>query len=193
MEGSLTKKEIIILALRITALYVFTLALAQLNPFLTSIASFFTLSDSFDSYPKVFLILGILSPLPYLLAAGGLWRFAPELADRILPGSLEHLIETNGANLSDAEAFCISLLGLFILASAIPALSQIVFATLWPHLDATYAKAITNPYSGEKQSLIPWSNIVYMCVRLAIGLWFTLGSVGILNLIKKVRYLGRSA
>jgi hypothetical protein len=85
MEGSLTKKEIIILALRITALYVFTLALAQLNPFLTSIASFFTLSDSFDSYPKVFLILGILSPLPYLLAAGGLWRFAPELADRILP------------------------------------------------------------------------------------------------------------
>jgi hypothetical protein len=106
---------------------------------------------------------------------------------------LEHLIETNGANLPDAEAFCISLLGLFILASAIPALSQIVFATLWPHLDATYAKAITNPYSGEKQSLIPWSNIVYMCVRLAIGLWFTLGSVGILNLIKKVRYLGRSA
>lgn len=189
----MSRKEITILALRITALYFFILTLAQIAPFITSISFLFISNDQTDIGTKTFFLSGIFPLLIYFLAAGGLWHYAPKLAGLILPIAVEPSPEPGERNLRDTETFCISLLGLFILASAIPSLAKILFATIWPHLDTTFAKTMANPFTAEKKALIPFADIVYLTVRLTIGFWFSFGSQGILGLIRKVRQMGRPA
>lgn len=188
----MNKKEIAILALRITSLYFAILTLAQITPFLSSLPFLFPSdysADSTDLGTKTFLFSGILSLLVYFLAAGGLWRYAPKLADLILPGPPGQSPEPREMDLHSIEVFCISLLGLFILASAVPSLARIVFAAVWPQLDTAYN--LTSTFAGERKVLIPYSEIISLVVKLAIGFWFTIGSAGILGLIKRVRELGR--
>ena len=108
MEGILSKRDIAILAIRIAALYFFITAIALTAPLLSSVSFLFTPNDQTDFGTATFLLSGILSLIIYFLAAGVLWRYAPKLADLILPRKPESTIEPGESNLSDIQPFCIS-------------------------------------------------------------------------------------
>ena len=176
----MNQKEIAILALRITALYFFILTLAQIIPFLSALPMLFNVRDSGDFGSRAFMLAAIPNLLVYLLAAGGLWRFAPKLAELILPGPAVAPSEQGEISLYQIEVFCISLLGLFILASAVPLLAKMIFSILLPQFDLSYRKIVRSLNPNEVVSLIPYSAIFYLAVKTAIGIWFTFGSAGIL-------------
>jgi hypothetical protein len=67
---------------------------------------------------------------------------------------------------------------------------RILAAVFFPALNSKYPM-IANGMGGGKTPIVPWSDIIYLIVRLCLGFWFILGSSGIIHFIQNVRNAGR--
>jgi hypothetical protein len=165
------KKEAVGIAVRLFAIFLGVYSLR----FMSTMIPFAATSDSDSVTLNYVLILGAFP----LLAAALLWRFPLTVATLLLPASTEQT-EATALNANDMEVAGFSIVGLWVLASAIPDLFYWV----------TYAYAITHVDSGVGWLPDQIGGAVSTVIELGVGFWLLLGSGGLLKMISRIR--GRS-
>ena len=107
-----------------------------------------------------------------------LWFFPSNIAKGILPA--ETISNSNLAPVSPDRWFAVgaSLLGLWLVADAIPALVRFIFLGL-------LSNRLTSPIYHDESIYL---NVIYYVTELAIGLYLLLGAKGLRSLVMKVRY-----
>lgn len=188
------RKDVAVLAIRIIVLYLLITILIQAGSILAAAPYLFSSQGFADFGSRMALLGGLPAMTLFLLVAGGLWRYAPGLAEWMLPEAPPREEETapGPITLPEVQTFCISLFGLYLLATTLPVLAKVVFAVLLPNLDTSYSQTVANGLAGGRRALIPYSNLVYLAVKLAIGAWLTFGSQGIRGLVNRVRGWGQA-
>jgi len=175
-------------ALRIIAVYLGLSAISSLLSALGPIASIFSPhSDSQTVFLSI--VLTILGSL-YLIGCIIIWPFAPRFAKAICTGCEYETLPKSEINTSNIQVAAISVLGFFILSSAIPSLIQIVSAVLFPVFNTRFETTLQG-LNNKSVTLIPWSELIYIIIRLVIGFWFILGSSGLVHLTQQFRNAGK--
>ena len=179
-----------IVALRIIAIYLGLSALSSLLAALGPVATIFSPhSDSQTVFMSVILsILGLL----YLFGCAILWPLAPRFANAICKGCEYELLPETEINTLNIQVAAISVLGFYILSSAIPSLIQIIGAVLFPVFNSRFETTL-HGLDNKTVTLIPWSDLLFVSIRLALGFWFILGSSGLVNLTQKFRNAGKQS
>ncbi len=182
-------QAVTIVALRIIAVYLGLSAMSSLLSALGPMATIFSPhSDSQTVFMAVILsILGIL----YLVGCVILWPLAPRFAKAICKGCDYEELPKSGINTSNIQVAAISVLGFFILSSAIPSLIQIISAVLFPVFNSRFETTLQG-LDNKTVTLIPWSELIHVTIRLAIGFWFILGSSGLIKLTQQFRNAGKN-
>ena len=181
-------KAVTVVAIRIIALYLGLTALSSILPVLGSIASFFSSGNESDALFVTAMVTTY--GLFYLVGCAILWPLAPKITDCICRGSLFEPSTETELNTKNLQVAALSILGFLVLSGAIPEMVRILAAVFFPTFNSEYPM-IANGMGGGKTPIIPWSDIIYLTVRLCLGVWFVLGSSGIIYFIQKVRNAGR--
>ncbi|NIW20267.1 hypothetical protein GWN28_18280 [candidate division KSB1 bacterium] len=178
--------DLIIIALKLLAVYLSITGLTNLPP---ALASAFAILST-DNTEAIFVVATSVHGLVYLIAGALLWGFSPKVA-RLIEGDIPQFEqEDNEFTVATVLTSGLIILGFFVLGDALPSLVRIGIAALQPSMDNNFPQVVANA-AGARKSLIPWSDIVTMLVQLAFGIWLILGSRGIVAFLKKVRYAGR--
>jgi hypothetical protein len=158
----MTKREIAILAFKVLSLYTVIRVIDQLPYVLYS----------FGNEPYFAnLLIKTIPPLLLVICGVLLWYFAPFLASSV---SKSAAFENEpDASLADTQTVAFSVVGLFLLASALPEMVNVIviFFTLW--------------VIGTKPALI--HNIVVLFLKVGLGLWLLLGSRGFVKFIRSTQ------
>ena len=117
------------------------------------------------------LLIKTIPPLLLVLCGALLWYVAPFLASSVFK-SAAFENEPN-ASLADIQTVAFTVIGLFLLASALPEIvnAVIIYFTMW--------------VVGSKTALI--QNIIVLFLKVALGLWLLLGSRGLANFIRSMQ------
>ena len=178
-------KSITIVAIRLIAIY---LGLSALSSRLPALGSYFTGSNSSDALLMAVLIAGY--GLLYLAGCAILWPLAPKITNAICKGFHQEQTPTTELNIANAQIAVLSILGFYILSLAVPSLVRIMTAVTFPSYNSKF-NVISHGLNSELTTIIPWSDISFLIVRLAIGIWLVIGSTGIVNLVLKIRNAAR--
>jgi len=174
MGDDVNKEQIVGLAVRLFAIFlvVYTLRYA------TSLVSFATL-DPPDYVSSAFILLFGLSPL---LIAILLWRSPLTVASKLIPQT-DAGTKPKALGEVEAQVIAFSILGLWLLVSAIPDIFYWV----------TYVYRIKSiGFGGVRTELTPQyiAGIASTIAELVLGAWLLFGSRGLVGLIRKFRYAG---
>jgi hypothetical protein len=163
----MTKREIAILSFKVLSLYAVIRVIDNLPH---------TLYSLFDNYAKNPIIPNVLittiPPLLLVLCAALLWYMAPFLASSVYK-SVAFENEPN-ASLADIQTVAFTIVGLFLLASALPEIVSfiVIYYTMW------------TTDRGGKQVLI--REIIVLFLKIGLGFWLLLGSRGLVNFIRSM-------
>lgn len=170
----MNREQIVGLAVRLFAIFlvVYTLRYAM------SLVSFATL-DPPDYVSSAFIVLFGLAPI---LIAILLWRFPLTIASILIP---QIKAGTKPVALGEVEAQVIafSILGLWVLVSAIPDIFYWV----------TYVYRIKSVGFGQVRTELTPQNIAGIVSTIAqfiLGVWLLLGSRGLVGMVQKLRHAG---
>ena len=177
------------MALRLLAIY---LLIPGLTQFPTALASLYTTITVQGDQNEMMAIYTSLFGITYLIACAAIWTLSPRVAKFVEKDLPQLEAKENEFTTGNVLTIGVIILGFFVISKGIPALVKIVFATLLPSFDSSFDKMLS-PLNGNQVTIIPWSDIVSVIVQIAIGIWFILGSKGIVSFLKKVRYAGRGA
>jgi hypothetical protein len=165
---NMTKREIAILSFKVLSLYAFIRVIDNLP---------YTLYSMYGNGAKNPIIPNILitaiPPLLLVLCSALLWYMAPFLASSVYrSATFEN--EPNGS-LPDIQAVAFTVVGLFLLASALPEIVSliVIYYTMW-------AADI-----GGKHALI--RSIIVLLLKIGLGLWLLLGSHGLVKFIRSMQ------
>ncbi len=166
--GNVTKKEIAILSFKVLGVYAFIRVIDHLPYILDSM---FGNDNGKATIPNLLIIT--IPPLLLLLCGVLLWYMAPFLASSVYKSpAFEN--EPN-ASLADIQTVAFTVVGLFLLASALPQIVSfiIIYYTMW-----------TTDIVG-KHALI--QNGIVLLLKIGLGLWLLLGSRGLVKLIRSTQ------
>ncbi len=154
----MTKREIAILSFKVLSIYTFIRVIDQLQ----YVFYYFQTEPFLQN-----LLIKTLPPLLLLICGGLLWYLASYLASSVFKSSLSE--NEPNASLADIQRIAFMVVGLFLIASALPELVNIVITslTLW--------------VIGGKPVLIKL--IIVFFLKVGLGFWLLLGSHGIIKLI----------
>lgn len=184
-------QSITIVSLRLLALYWGLAAVSDILPILKSLLDFIARDiDDADAIYK--LAMPLLWGVPYLVGCLVLWPLAPKISKLICKGFTSKQTPETELNTHNIQIAALSVLGFFILSSAIPTLIQILSVVLYPALNSNWDTMFYG-LENQKKVLIPWDNIIYLVVRLALGIWLIIGAAGIQKTVQKIRSVGRQA
>ncbi|MFH1741359.1 MAG: hypothetical protein ABIH23_20335 [bacterium] len=175
----MTRHEIAAMACKILGIYAIIHALGMpLTSFIWPLDEFFRNPDH-HLMTNVYRLLATVTPFGLLIGSGVLlWRLADRLAisitSRMGTGSTEHRVCS-----ADIHVIAFSVVGLFVLAQAIPNLAQ-VFMGLW-------IRAQAPPYAQGNMSTHAIVQSVGLVIKLAMGFWLFFGSRGLVELLSKMR------
>lgn len=187
-EDKMNLQAVTTVALRIIAVYLGLSAMSSLLAALGPIATIFSPhSDSQTVFMSI--ILSILGAL-YLIGCIIMWPLAPRFAKAICTGCEYETLPKSEINTSNLQVAAISVLGFFILSSAIPSLIQIVSAVIFPVFNSRFETTLQG-LDSKSVTLIPWSELIYVVIRLVIGFWFILGSSGLVHLAQQFKNAGK--
>lgn len=175
----MSKREIAVLACKILSIYTIIKAITVLFYFAQSFGFFFRGQQ--EAFRFALWLIGGLLPFVLLIIFGILlWYLSDQLAARMISDTVTS--ESNPKIVSThIQAIAFSVIGLFVLAEALPRLTRIIIALS------------IRPLNMQNQQLIHADKIAQigaLFVQLAIGFWLLLGSRRLVNILKTVREAG---
>lgn len=179
-------KNISIVAMRMLAIYIIAMALSALPNY-----SYFIAVDlSNDSIGKAAVTSGIITVSINLIIGVLIWLYSIPLAN-LITKDLQILTQYNEEfSLQNIQIVAVSLVGLYILSSAIPSLVELAISYKFPATNPRYTRTLD--VMGKMSAEIPVIDIVKIAVKLGLGFWLLLGSNGIIHSIRAFWAKGRS-
>ena len=180
------KKDIVIIAVRLLALYIIVILVNSLPAYIGLIGTDFRA----DPTGRAVLLSGIVSLTLNFITAFALWLYSPSIANLISKSLSEAPNPSEDFSLDRVQVVAVSLLGLFVLSSAIPALFEVIFSYLFPESNPRYTLSIIG--MDKKKPEIPVVDFVKVAVKLGLGFWFLLGANGIVAVVRAVWAKGKT-
>ena len=176
----MTIKDLAGLSCKVLAVYTLVLAFQSLNHFAILPVS---IMENFPAGVTALLVMAAFIPSILLLTlAAILWFRADRFAGHMAPGK-----NTSGEKPAvrgeDLQVIAFSVVGVLVLAGAVPELFQFV-SSLVLQRSLQY-----HPFS-ETVSVDTVSRAIGLAVRLVIGFWLLLGARGLAGLFKTLREAG---
>jgi len=165
----MTKNESIGLALRIASIF---LVFYVLEKAAATIPGWGRVGEVSTTAIVVMLVV----PLVF---AGILWKFAFPLSKILLPPATQ-ITEDIRWSLTDIEATAFTIIGVYVLSSAIP--------------DGFYIASVfiqSSTFKADLGQVSITSRLIFIIVRLIIGFWLLLGAKGLHDFLHKVRSAGK--
>lgn len=176
----MTIKELARLSCKVLAVYTLVLAIQSLNHFAILPVS---VGDNFPAGVAALMVMAAFMPSILLLAlAAILWFRADRLAGHMAPGENTSW-EKPAVTGEDVQVIAFSVVGVMVLAGAVPELFQLVSNL------ALQRSTQFQPFN-ETVSVYTVSRATGLAVRLAIGIWLLLGARGLAGLLKTLREAG---
>ncbi len=180
------KKDIAIIAVRLLALYFILMTIYNLPDYLGVIHWL----PSDDALGRAFLITHIIGAVIKFIIGIALWFYSSALAILITKDLPESSPPKKGFTLASIQAVAISLIGVFILSSAIPAFFEVIISYVFPGANPHYVRSLD--IAGNKKVEIPITTLITVALKLGLGFWFLLGANGIVTAIREIWAKGRS-
>jgi len=181
------KKDIAIIAVRLLALYIVVMTVNSLPAYLGMIG----MDLSRDPTGRAVLLSGITGTAMHIIVGLCLWFYSPSVADLVTKGLSETAQPSEEYSLDRIQIVAVSLVGLLVLSSAIPALFEVIFSYIFPESNPRYTLSITG--FDRKKPEIPVVDFVMVAVKLGLGFWFLLGANGIVAVVRAVWAKGKTA
>jgi hypothetical protein len=163
--------SIAVLALRLMAIYVLTIYVTMVG-----MVGFYGSDMGHSGWPLMLFIT-----LAYLGLAGFLFTFAPGMAKHMVAGSPDSTVDLQGQISSDSETLIYQLVGVLLLASAVPDIIQALVLAAYP-LFLPGDSATPFEYIGAN-----WRYLIAPAVKLLIGIVLILRARGLQALMRKLR------
>jgi hypothetical protein len=174
----MSEKAISILAVRLIGLYCIVLAISPLPGTLSLLPS-----NLNDPAGLAVVIAAIISTIWSLLIGMGLWYWSVRLGG-IIAGDLLGSPAGREFPLEAVQTIAVSLVGLFVLTSAVPDLFSLIISWLFPKSNPRYM--LTFGLRGQVEAEIPIADFLKVGIELAMGFWLLLGSRGVVAVVKAV-------
>jgi hypothetical protein len=179
-------RDFAIIAIRLLALYIVVMTVNSLPAYLGLIGTDFR----GDPTGKAVLLSGIVGTALHFVMALCLWFYSPSIADIVTKGLSETAQPSEEFTLDRIQVVAVSLIGLFVLSSAIPGLFEVIFSYLYPETNPRYVRSINA--MGKMKPEIPVVDFVKVAVKLGLGFWFLLGANGIVAVVRAVWAKGKT-
>ena len=165
---NMTKREIAILSFKVLSVYAFIRVIDNLPYVLYSI-----FGNDAEKAIISNLLIKTIPTLLLLLCGVLLWYMAPFLASSVYKSAAFE--NDPKASLTDVQTVAFTVVGLFLLASALPEIVSfiVIWYTMW-----------TTDVVG-RQALI--QNIIVLLLKIGLGLWLLLGSRGLVRFIRSTQ------
>jgi hypothetical protein len=180
------KKDIAIVAIRLLAIYIIIMAISALPHYL---GMFLSLSSS-DAFGKSSLLGMLAASLVHILIGFGLWFYSQPIATLVIKDLPEDIPANTESRLNNIQSVAVSILGLFVLSSAIPSMAKLIVIVISPSSSIEYGYSIDA--LGRHSNNIPFAELAKQIVSFCLGLWFFFGSRGIVAFIKTIWGKGKS-
>ena len=180
------KKDIAVIAVRLLALYILVILLNSLPAYLGMIGTNFRS----DPMGKAILLSGLVSLTLNFILVSVLWFYSASIADLITRDMSEPAQPSEEFALDRVQVVAVSLVGLLVLSSAIPALFEVIFSYLFPESNPKYTLSVIG--LDRRKPVIPVVDLVKVAVKLGLGFWLLLGANGIVALVRGVREKGKT-
>lgn len=180
------KKDIVIIAVRLLALYIILTTVYNLPDYLGVIG----LHLDQDALGRTFLITHIISAVIKFIIGIALWFYSTSLANLITKDLPESSPSKKEFTLAHVQVVAVSLIGLFILSSAIPHLLEIIISYIFPAANPNYVRSLD--IAGNKKVEIPVTILITVALKLGFGFWFLLGANGIVTAIREIWTKGKT-
>jgi hypothetical protein len=180
------KRDIAVIAIRLLALYIIVMAVNSLPAYIGMIGTDFR--D--DPTGRAVLLSGIVSLTLDFLVAFGLWFYSPSIAGLITKDQSDSPQPSEEFTLDRVQVVAVSLVGLLVLSSAIPAIFEVIFSYLYPDTNPRYVRSISA--MGKMKPEIPIVDLVKVAVKLGLGFWLLLGANGIVALVRAAWAKGKT-
>ncbi len=164
----MTKREIAVLSFKVLGLYAFIRVIDHL-PYIL----YYVWGENAKQTIVPNLLIIAVPPLLLVLCSVLLWFGAPLLASIVFKSAPSGNV--SNASLPDMQTVAFAVVGLILIASALPEIvsSVVIYYTM-------YSVAI-----GGKRALI--QNIIVLFLKLGLGFWLLLGSRGLVSFIRSLR------
>ncbi len=172
----MTKKEIVSLSLKLAGIYCLIMSLSYLSFAIMSVVSFLRgqgFWDMLTSITPFVLLLLSFTPVVLLLLFGVYLIFSSKLPSKMASSIIEEE-KTTSFTFQDIQVLAFSIIGVWLLSSAIPSFIQVIVR-------------ITVLHSSSQQSVPVYyiSQIVAVVLKLALGIYLFSGSKGLVKLWQK--------
>jgi hypothetical protein len=181
------KRDFTIIAVRLMALFIILFAVNALPAYLSMIGS----KISTDPVSRAVMLSSIIGSGFHLLVGLGLWIFSPSIADFITKDLSETTQSSEEFTLGRVQVVAVSLVGVFVLSSAIPDLVGLIVSYLFPRTNPRYEALLS--VMGKMKAEIPVVDIVKTAVKLGLGFWLLLGANGIVGIVRAFGEKGKTA
>jgi len=172
------KNDFAIIAVRLLALYIIVMTIYSLPNFLSMIGS----NISTDPTSRAILLSGIIATALQFVMGIGLWFYSTSFAHLITKNLSEKPQTVEDFTLDRIQVVAVSLVGLFVLSSAIPALFEVIASYQFPETNPRYVRSIS--VMGKMKPEIPVVDFVMVAVKLGLGFWLLLGSNGVVGVVR---------
>jgi hypothetical protein len=180
------KKDIAILAVRLLALYVIVMNVWALPSYVSMIG----LGFREDPVGRAVAITGIVGLVSGFVVGIVLWFYSTSLGNLITKNLPEASRSAKEFTVGSVQVVAVSVVGLIILSSAIPALVEVIISSIFPEANPSYVRSLD--IMGKMKVEIPVSTLVTIALKLGLGFWFLLGAKGIVTVIRGVWAKGKS-
>jgi hypothetical protein len=181
------KKDIAIIAVRLLALYVIVTTVYNLPDYL-GVIHLNLLGD--DALGRAFFITHTIGAVIKFIIGIALWFYSTFLANLITKDLPESSPSKKEFTLAHVQVVAVSLIGLFILSSAIPDFLAIIISYIFPAANPNYVRSLD--IAGNKKVEIPITTLITVALKLGLGFWFLLGANGIVTAIREIWAKGKS-
>ncbi len=167
------KEQIVGLAVRLFAIFLLIYTVRYLSDYIHVL-----MGESYFKGNTTPLI--ILTLIPFIIVVL-LWFFPLKVATRLIP-KIENTEPAVQLGNNEIEHIALSLLGVWVLASAIP---DIFYWTTFAYMikSSGMVLGVLRPENV--------GNIVATISEIIIGIWLIVGSKGIVGIVRRLRYAGR--
>jgi len=170
------KKDFVKIAVRLLGLYM----IAQILATIPGALVWWSASSKMDYFGRIGIYSSLINIGVFLFGGLILWMISGRLSDAICRDISAEPLSIGNFDLEQIQTIAVSIIGLYIVCSATPALVTLVVNYIFPN---------TSPYEqivkrGRVVTNIPVAEYISVIVRLVIGMFLLLGSKGIVNVIR---------
>ncbi len=166
------KRDIVAIGVRLVALYLIFQGLMMAPG---QISAYLSVRNS-DAAMKAAIGSGFFGIGSHLLIGLFIWMFSP-VAAKIVCKGIEEQDQQLAVSPAEVQMIAVSILGLYVLSSAIPSLVNVVISYSFPKYGTTYSYVIES--SGKQTANIPVADIASIIIKLAFGALCTFRAKGV--------------